>query len=63
MRPEILFGSHLHLLYQNNVRAIAKSAFYDLINIARIKSLVSQKDQQKFIHDFIFNEVDYCNGL
>ena len=45
------------------MKAITKSAFYHLKNIAKIKNVISPGDQEKLIHAFITSRVDYCNGL
>lgn len=52
----ILIGHSIH------IKAITKSAFYNLKQIARIKSLMLRQDAEKFICAFISRE-DYCNSL
>ncbi len=51
------------LTFNNHIRSVTKSAFYQLKNISRIKGFMSQTDQEKLIHAFISNRLDYCNGL
>ncbi len=51
------------LSFSSHVKAITKSAYYHLKNIARIRCFVSSQDLEKFVHAFITSRVDYCNGL
>ncbi len=47
----------------SHVKAVTKSAYYHLKNIARIRCFVSSHDLEKLVHAFITSRVDYCNGL
>ncbi len=51
------------LSFSSHVKAITKSAYYHLKNIARIRNFVSSQDLEKLVHAFITSRVDYCNGL
>ncbi len=51
------------LSFSSHVKAVTKSAYYHLKNIARISSFVSSHDLEKLVHGFITSRVDYCNGL
>ncbi len=51
------------LSFSSHVKAVTKSAYYHLKNIARIRSFVSSQDLEKLVHAFITSRVDYCNGL
>ncbi len=51
------------LSFSNHVKAVTKSAYYHLKNIARIRCFVSSQDLEKLVHAFITSRVDYCNGL
>ncbi len=51
------------LSFSSLVKAVTKSAYYHLKNIARISSFVSSQDLEKLVHAFITSRVDYCNGL
>ncbi len=55
METDLSFSSH--------VKAVTKSAYYHLKNIARIRCFVSSQDLEKLVHAFITSRVDYCNGL
>ncbi|KAL0166903.1 hypothetical protein M9458_038747 [Cirrhinus mrigala] len=49
--------------FSSHVKAVTKSAYYHLKNIARIRCFVSRQDLEKLVHAFITSRVDYCNGL
>ncbi len=49
--------------FSSHVKALTKSAYYNLKNIARIRSFVCSQDLEKLIRAFITSRVDYCNGL
>ncbi len=51
------------LSFSSHVKAVTKSAYYHLKNIARIRCFVSSHDLEKLVHTFITSRVDYCNGL
>ncbi len=49
------------LSFSSHVKAVTKSAYYHLKNIARIRCFVSSQDLEKLVHAFITSRVDYCN--
>ncbi len=51
------------LSFSSHVKAVTKSAYYHLKNIARIRCFVSSQDLEKLVHAVITSRVDYCNGL
>ncbi|KAL2104382.1 hypothetical protein ACEWY4_001250 [Coilia grayii] len=51
------------LTFNSHVKAITKSAFYHLKNIAKLRGLMSKQDLEKLVHAFISSRVDYCNCL
>ncbi len=51
------------LSFSSHVKAVTKSAYYHLRNIARIRRFVSRQDLEKLVHAFITSRVDYCTGL
>ncbi len=51
------------LSFRSHVKAITKSAYYHLKNIARIRGFVSSQDLEKLVQAFISIRVDYCNNL
>ncbi len=57
----VILGSDLS--FSSHVKAVTKSAYYHLKNIARIRCFVSSQDLETLVHAFITSRVDYCNGL
>ncbi len=53
----------IDLIFSTPVKAVTKSAYCHLKNIARIRCFVSSQDLEKLVHAFITSRVDYCNGL
>ena len=51
------------LNFNTHIKIITKSAYYHLKNISRIKGIISRQDLEKLAHTFIFNRLDYCNGV
>ncbi len=51
------------LSFSSHVKAVTKSAYYHLKNIARIRCFVSSQDLEKLVHVFITSRVYCCNGL
>ncbi len=51
------------LSFSSHIKAVTKSAYYHLKNIARFRSFVCSQDLEKLVHAFITSRVDYCNGL
>uniref|UniRef100_A0A672KIL5 Reverse transcriptase domain-containing protein n=1 Tax=Sinocyclocheilus grahami TaxID=75366 RepID=A0A672KIL5_SINGR len=49
------------LSFSSHVKAVTKSAYYHLKNIARIRGFVSSQDLEKLVHAFITSRADYCN--
>ncbi len=49
------------LSFSIHVKAVTKSAYYHLKNIARIRCFVSSHDLEKLVRAFITSRVDYCN--
>ncbi len=49
------------LSFSSHVKAVTKSAYYHLKNIARIRCFVSSQDLEKLVHAIITSRVDYCN--
>ncbi len=49
------------LSFSSHVKAVTKSAYYHLKNIARIRCFVSSQDLEKLVHAFISSRVDYYN--
>ena len=57
----VMFDSSLSFNHQ--VTKVIQSCFFQLRNIAKIKSFLSYSDLEKVIHAFIYSRLDYCNSL
>ena len=42
---------------------ISRTAFFHLLNIAKIRHILSQQDAEKLVHAFVTSRLDYCNSL
>ncbi len=63
IKSKILGWFWRQTLVFSHVKAVTKSAYHHLKNIARIRCFVSSQDFEKLVHAFITSRVDYCNGL
>ena len=53
--PQISFNSQ--------ITTVVQSCYYQIRNIAKIKSFISTADLETVIHAFISSRLDYCNAL
>ncbi len=51
------------LTFDKQINAVVRSCFYQLKNIAKMKSFLTLRDMESVIHPFISSRLDYCNGL
>ncbi len=51
------------LSFDNQIKSVVKSSFYQLRMISRLKPILSFKDLETVIHAFINLRLDYCNSL
>ncbi len=51
------------LSFDNQIKSVVKSCFYQLRMISRLKPILSFKDLETVIHAFITSRLDYCNSL
>ena len=51
------------LTFQFHIKAITKTAFFHLSNIAKIQPILSLCDAETLIHAFVSSRLDYCNVL
>ncbi len=51
------------LSFDNQIKSVVKSSFYQLRMISRLKPILSFKDLETVIHAFITSRLDYCNSL
>ncbi len=58
---EVIFDQDLS--FDSHIKQISRTAFFHLRKIAKIRSILSQKDAEKLVHAFITSRLDYCNSL
>ena len=46
-----------------HIKTVSRTAFFHLLNIAKICHFLSKNYAVKFIHAFVTSSLDYCNGL
>ena len=51
------------LKFDSQIKAVAKSSFFQLRQLAKIKPVLQKKDFETVIHAFVTTRLDYCNGL
>ena len=59
--PRVLFD--VGLTMERQVKSAAKSAFYHLRLIARIRRFLDQSDTKALVYAFVISRLDYCNSL
>ena len=52
-----------HMNFESHVKKVVQSCFFQLRNIAKIKSILSTPDLEKVIRAFLSSRLDYCNSL
>ncbi len=52
-----------NLSFDSHIKQISRTAFFHLRNIAKIRSILSQKDAEKLVHAFVTSRLDYCNSF
>ena len=52
-----------NLTFESHIKSIAKTSFYHLRNIAKVKPFLSQTDAERLVHAFVSSRLDYCNAL
>ena len=57
----VIFDSHVNL--EKHVMNACKTAFYHLLNIAKIINCLYQHNAETLVHAFISSELDFCNAL
>lgn len=51
------------LKFDNQIKAVVKSSFFQLRQLAKIKPILSQQHFETVIHAFVSTRLDYCNAL
>ena len=57
----VLFDHKMN--FEAYVKKVVQTCYFQLRNIAKIKSLLSKQDLEKLVHAFISSRLDYCNSL
>ena len=57
----VTFDTHMNL--EKHVMNTCKTAFYHLLNIARIWNCLSLDEAEILVHAFISSKLDFCNAL
>ncbi len=52
-----------NLFFENHISHVTKTAFFHLINIAKLQNMLSVSDAEKLVHAFMTSRLDYCNAL
>ncbi|KAI5608107.1 hypothetical protein C0J50_9600, partial [Silurus asotus] len=60
----VIFDSSLSFKdYVNNITKIEFFHLRNMINIAKIRNMMSLQDAEKLVHAFVTSRLDYCNSL
>ncbi len=52
-----------NLSFENHISHVTKTAFFHIINIAKLQNMLSVSDAEKLVHAFMTSRLDYCNAL
>lgn len=52
-----------NLKFESQVRAVVRSSFFHLRELAKIKTILSKQHFETVIHAFVTSRLDYCNAL
>ncbi len=52
-----------NLSFENHISNVAKTAFFHLRNISKLRNMLSVSDAEKLVHAFMTSRLDYCNAL
>ncbi len=58
---EVIFD--LDLSFHSHIKHISRTAVFHFCNIAKIRSILSQKDAEKLVYAFVTSRLDYFNSL
>lgn len=51
------------LKFENQIKAVVKSSFFQLRQLAKIKPVLQKQHFETVIHAFVTTRLDYCNAL
>lgn len=49
--------------FNKQISSVLQKNFFQLLQIAKLKSVLSRHDLEKIMHAFISTRLDYCNAL
>ncbi len=49
--------------FENHISHIAKTAFFHLRNIAKLRNMLTVSDAERLVNAFMTSRLDYCNAL
>ncbi len=52
-----------NLSFENHISHVAKTAFFHLRNIAKLRNMLSVSDAEKLVHAFMTSRLDYYSAL
>ena len=51
------------LSFNSRIKQVCRTSFFHLLNISKIRNMLTLSDAEKLIHAFVTSRVDYCNSL
>ncbi|XP_049893135.1 uncharacterized protein LOC126385454 [Epinephelus moara] len=51
------------LSFNSHIKQTSQTAFFHLLNITKIRPILSPKDVEKLVHTFVTSRLGYCNSL
>ncbi len=48
--------------FDNHISHVTKTAFFHLINIAKLRNMLTVSDAEKLVHAFMTSRLDYCES-
>ena len=58
---EVLFDQNLS--FDAHIKQVSRTASFHLLNIVKIRNILSQGDAEKLVHAFVTSRSDQCNSL
>ncbi len=52
-----------NLYFENHISHVTKTEFFNLINIAKLRNMLTVSDAESLVHAFMTSRLDYCNAL
>ncbi len=52
-----------NLSFENHISHVTKTELFNLINIAKLRNMLTVSDAESLVHAFMTSRLDYCNAL